>query len=304
MFEYIIYLCECIKNYLKFDNISYKFIYTLSYKSPYKLPFDIKEIEKDGEFIQFKNNNDVNEIIFALNNLPEVLHKLIFKEFTNVSNTYFFVTLKFYKNQINEIFHNLDKLNNCFCQDSIDFILIRLNLIKNDSKLDHINGIFINKKQRYIFIFEPKSTFLFDTNQLVLFLKDFFDFSDFILIYPNDIGYNSSNSLQKYDAFCQTYVLFTFLLIVFNENIHYSKLSIMLNSLITYKNLGFFLFFLNKLLKANNFEIHKQSNLWNYPTNKTQNILNIINLFFNKEISDNSEINFEVQEDTDLFIIQ
>lgn len=297
MLKYFVYFYEYFLDYFCTKNITYN------------LPFNIQELMNDADFNKFKNNNEINKIIFALNNLPDNIHKLLFNNFSNVCQKYYFIAIKLNNNQISEMSHNLEDINIYLQNNEINFIYIRLNIIIS-SKINHVNCVIIDKKQKYILFFEPKCSFLFNISNFIIKLNDIIDFSDFNNIFPVDLGYNSFNCLQKYDAFCQTYVLFIYLLIITNENIPYKNFHNMFNSIITYENMGYFLFNIGKLLKLNKYEICDQSELWCYPTNKTKNFFNLINLFFNvnekdkgKEIIAYETNNLNIEDNDDLLLI-
>lgn len=277
MFEYIIYLINIIRNY--FTTVKYN------------LPFDINEIENDIEFNVFKHNDkEVNKVIFALNNLPENVHVVLFKNDNTICNKFYYITIKIKNKEIDELFHNIDTINDSFENNNIRYILIRINIIDNTNNImNHVNSIIIDKSDKYILFFEPKVTFIYDIEKFTKIVDDIFinivDIQSYKKLYPETIGYNSFNKLQNYDAFCQTYILFTYIMVTLNETVKPENFSLMFNATITSKNLGYLLFHINKLLKNNNLDICDQAPIWSFPTNKTKNMLNLLHLFFNKSES-------------------
>jgi len=296
MFEYIIYLFYAIKNYFNYNIIKYD------------LPFDINEIENDPEFEKFKNNDkDLNKVIFALNNLPENVHTILFKNNIKISNKFFYVTLKTKNENIIEIFHNINDANDQMKNDDVRYILIRINIIDiMNNKMNHVNSIIIDKHNKYILFFEPKVTFTYDINDLTKIIDEILNVPSYTKIYPENIGYNSYNKMQQYDAFCQSYILFVFIMITLNENIKPENFSFMFNTTITTQNLGYLLFYINRLLKNDGMDICDQDEIWSFPTNTTKNLLNLMHLFFNNnkdEISKDEINKLILIEEDDITII-
>ena len=295
MFEYIIYLFYAIKNYFSYDTIKYH------------LPFDINEIENDPEFNIFKNNDkDLNKVIFALNNLPENVHTILFKNNIKISNKFFYVTLKTQNQNIIEIFHNINDANDQMNNDDVQYILIRINIIDiMNNKMNHVNSIIIDKHNKYILFFEPKVTFTYNINDLTKIIDEILNVQTYTKIYPENIGYNSYNKMQQYDAFCQSYILFVFIIITLNENVKPENFSLMFNTTITTQNLGYLLFYINRLLKNDGMDICDQDEIWSFPTNTTKNLLNLMHLFFNnKDEISKYEINkLILTEEDDITII-
>lgn len=295
MFEYIIYLFYAIKNYFSYNTIKYN------------LPFDINGIENDPEFEKFKNNDkELNKVIFALNNLPENVHTILFNNNIKISNKFFYVTLKTKNENIIEIFHNINDANDQMKNDDVRYILIRINIIDiMNNKMNHVNSIIIDKHNKYILFFEPKVTFTYNITDLTKIVDEILNVQTYTKIYPENIGYNSYNKMQQYDAFCQSYILFVFIMITLNENIKPENFSFMFNTTITTHNLGYLLFYINCLLKNDGMDICDQDEIWSFPTNTTKNLLNLMHLFFNnKDEIPKDEINkLILTEEDDITII-
>src|SRR3990172_3238792 len=85
----------------------------------YQLPYDTVKLKQDEGFRQFKTNGDVNKVIFALNNLPEVVHRLLFEGNNRVAPKYFHLTMKFNGGELLEVFHNLDALKDYLESDAV-----------------------------------------------------------------------------------------------------------------------------------------------------------------------------------------
>ena len=282
--QYFYYLYYKLKYYLYPDNRNYA------------VPFDIEEIENEKNFYEYQNNNEVNKTLFALNNMPEIVYQLIFKDMINVSPNYYYIRM-----DDQNINHNLETLKDDMLNDNIQYIFIRLNIIQH--LISHVNGIIINKNQNYVLIYEPKVVMIYDPIYIEEFLKLKGDFSNYKFILAQDIGYTCYNRMQNYDLFCQTYVLFVFILITLNDNINYVKYRKMFNTIINYNNLGYFLYYINTLLTKNNYTICNQQEIWAYPTHKFKNISNIINFFFYNKKEELEENDIDIIEENDMFII-
>jgi hypothetical protein len=262
-----------VVNYIIYAYYYFKKYFT---KYNYNLPFD-KNISP--EFIQFKKNN-VHQVIFALNNIPETIHTLLFKENKNICPQYFEINVKIKSERIIEIYHYLEHFHSFFNNNFIKYIYIRVNIF-NYGIMNHVNCIIIDKEMKYILYFEPKVEILFDLEPIFIILEDIIDLSQYKKLIPYDIGYNFYNRLQKFDAFCQTYVIFVFLLIIHNEHVDPRNFSNLFNSLISYQSMGYFLFHIYGLLQKNNYEINAQ------PTNKLKNFINFLTRIKNEKPMEN-----------------
>lgn len=289
---YIAYLYQTIKGYFYTTN-------------NYKIPYDITQIKQDDDFKLFKTNNDINKVIFVLNNLPDISHKLLFKDNKNTANKYFHLTIKFNNDEFLESFHNLDSLEIYLNDANIRYIYIRVNIINIQDKIHHINCIIIDKHKKYVLLFEPKFQFSYDTDIVFQVLSKSVDFNVYKKLLPIDLGYGFHNKLQWFSLLCQSYAVFVFLLIVFNDDVpteHYSKL---FNTVITDKNVGYLLFHINKLLIDNDIKICEQDKLWSYPTHGVENIWNIMNFLTNKkEIEMNNIDDLNIKEDEGIIIVE
>ncbi len=288
IFGYVIYLYYKLKGYLYSNNDT---------KVQYRIPFDIDLINKDENYHKYE---DINKTIFALNNMPDVVHHLLFGNKDNIAFNYYYIRLDIEKKEID---HNLDLLESDMLNKDIRYIFIRLNLINSQNHFNHVNGIYINKNKKYVLIFEPKVELSFTKDLINSFLRNNIDLSKYKFIYAEDLGYNIYNRMQNYDLFCQTYVLFVFLLITLNDDmIEYDNYSTMFQSVINSKNIGYLLYHINTLLLNNNYDICDQPELWTLSSNKFKKIKNLIKyLIDNKKEEDITK--FIIKEDGDLFII-
>lgn len=292
VFKYLTYLYDTIKYYFFNDN-------------KYHLPFDINEIINNDHFKEFQSNNDINKVIFALNNIPDVTQKILFKNNINIANQYLYLTIKMSNGSIDSIVHNLDNINEYMDDNAIRYVYIRINIINIGNTMNHVNCIIIDKNKKYILLFEPKIIFQYDSKIIFELLHQTFDTQEYRKILPNDIGYNYCNRLQWYDTFCQTYIIFVFFLIILNDNVNPENFSVLFNSIITHKNMGYFLFHAYNLLIENNISICEQNNIWDYPTNNAKNLLNAAKLFLSND--KNEENNFDdivIKENDDLVIFE
>lgn len=294
MLQYVKHFYNLLKKYMYDDT-----------KNNYNLPFYYNE--SDHAFNNFKiNKQDINKVIFALNNMPDNIHKILFKNNPEVCETYYNITLKINSYEIVEINHNLHDINKDILNNDTRYIYVRVNLINNSftGMMHHVNCIIIDKIENYVLFFEPKFTFNFDINILASFIDDIICLNNYKRLFPTNIGYNYYNRLQKYDHYCQSYVLFVFLLIIYNKDVHYKNFCTLFNSTITYDNLSFFLFHIKNLLDENNFIINQQEEIWSIPTDNTENIMTLIYLLLNSKKKDNAKNNnLYIQDDNDFLII-
>ena len=279
--------------------------------SLYNLPFNHNNIKNDYEFEEFKKNDiELNKIIFALNNIPDIVHSLIFRE-PSVCVKYYFITLKLNPSKIIDVFHNLDDINDNFIDENVQYIYIRINIISkslNNTNMHHVNCIVIDKLKKYVLFFEPRLTFMFDTDVLISLVDTFMDLSLYNKIFPPDIGYNMFNKLQRYDTYCQTYVIFIFALIIYNQHVSYKDYYNLFNKSITTTNIGYFLFHIYKTLKECNYDICIQPLIWNYPGHNVTSIFKILNLYLNQNNDTNdTELNNitidDQSDDSDYMIV-
>jgi len=271
--RYFVYLYYKIKGYLYLDNNN----------NQYKIPFDKFSIPK---------HKNINNTIFALNNMPETIHQLLFGNNGDIAFNYYYIRLDLQKNMVD---HNL-ALNDDMLNNDIKYIFIRLNLINNNSLFNHVNGIYINKNKKYILIYEPKVELMYDSEFIETLLKSKIDCHDYIFIYAEDLGYSHYKRMQNYDLFCQTYVLFVFVLITLNDDINYENYSDMFDSVINSNNIDHFLYYIDELLKNNNYDICEQPELWTIP--------NIMKCIFKKDNNNNDNVEkLVIKEDDDIFII-
>ena len=242
----------------------------------YNLPFDPIEIKKSDKYTLFKQNNkQINKTVFALNNIPSDIHSLLFSNYEYVCPKYYFITLQLDEEYtITNLLHNFDDLDDYLGNDKIRFIYIRINLIQKGKKINHVNCIIIDKINKYLLLFEPKVNIKYDINILFSFLDGVFGKSKFKKLFPKDIGYHSFNKLQSFDLFCQTYVLFIYIIIILNYNTEPKNFSIMFNQIINSDSIQCFLFTIYEIITINGYIINKD-NLITYSTCSLRNIFNI-----------------------------
>lgn len=286
--DYVTYLYHIIKNYFYPD------------LSKYILPFNPNDILNTPEFKNFKSDTkELNKIVFALNNLPDTLHQIITKN-TFICSQYYYITI-YQTNNKTEIMHNIDNIQN----ETDNYVYIRINVINNsNNKMHHVNCVIHDKINKTVLLFDPQIDFDYDPQIILDLLDNYMDLKINKVLLPQDIGYNSYNHLQKYDAFCQTYILFILLLIVNNPTIPYIEYSKMFNGLTTHTNIGYFLYTIHELLKDNKFDICDQGEVWSYPTNSFLNIFNLMNYFLDRDHKIKEEdSNIKIKEVDGMLII-
>lgn len=272
LFRYIAYLYNRLKGY----------IYKSDSEIQYNIPFDNTIIQE----------YDINKTIFAINNMPDIIHKILF-ESSQISPNYYYIRLNIKSNEIN---HNLT-LDKDIENKDIRYIFIRLNLINEDQYFHHVNGIYIDKIKKYILVFEPKFELSFDKS----IIENLFN-NDYKFLYAEDIGYTNNRRMQNHDLFCQTYVLFSFILIIYNNDISYTEYYKMFSTVINSKNIDHMLYWINNILIKNNYEICEQPELWS--CNKFKNINNMIKYILNKKLEKEDISNLNIIEKDDITIIE
>jgi hypothetical protein len=139
--------------------------------------------------------------------------------------------------------------------NNIRFIYFRVNILKKkitSSIINHVNCIVIDKKRRFILYFEPTVIIRFNYKPIVRMLVNSSPkLLNFAFLTPKKIGYNVYNRLQKYNHFCQTYVLYIYCLILENRDVEPQNFSKLFNNIITLQNINYFLFFINRILEEN-----------------------------------------------------
>lgn len=244
---------------------------------------------------------EFNKIIFALNNIPDKVFEMLFQDYRAICPKFYKLVFKTNDNTYN----NLDDIDKYMDDESIRYIYIRVDIIDNSKKINHVNCIIIDKIEKYILYFEPKYELVIDTEMVTKILESYIDIGEYKFLLPFDIGYNSFNKLQKNDCFCQTYVIFIFYLIVENPEIKYSEFNKLFNSVITNENIGYFLYFIYQKYKESNLEINDVPVLWQYPVDDFRKLINAIRLsIHNNNYDGNYNMdNIIMEEEDDMVII-
>lgn len=280
----------------------------MSYFKPtpnYYLPYIIDP--NNPTFVDFKNKSKLlNKVMFALNNLGDELHTILFSNNPTVCNILFTITITVNNKEIIDIHHNLTNINDFINNQEIEYIYIRINVIRhNKNTINHINNIIINKPQKYILLFDPQITFDYNPLDMITLLFDILqiNYINYNILFPEHIGYDNLNKLQYYDNFCQSYTLLAYILIINNPNVPFLEYNIMFNNSMTYKKLGYFLFYIHTLLQQHNFDICDQYELWSYPTDNTGNLFNFLSYIFSKKDKETNNKNQLIIKETDDFIV-
>ena len=243
--DYIAYVVNLLKRYFV--------------KTHYMLSFGIKPT---AEFRLFKQDSvELNKVMFAMNNMPADVHYLLFSNMPDVCQKHYTIVLD------KTISSNLDSLPDNFADVRIKYIFIRINLPT------HVNCVVIDKNRRHVILFDPQVEFRYDPQVIIEHLDTLIDMAGYKILVPRDLGFGLLNRLQYFDMYCQTYIVMTFLAIVSNPGVDYKDYSTMLNTIITNRNMGYFLFDLHTRLKNSGYVIGPQQNIWAFPTNSVRNIL-------------------------------
>lgn len=290
-------------------DVLYKFVssiggYVYKHDLTFNNPFSKFKDKKLKKFIG--NDKKFNQVIFALNNTPNIIHENLFSKNIEICPKYFQITLKWNYGGYNYKSDNLDDLNYFIENESIRYIFIRVNLIETIRDINHVNCIIIDKFEKYVLFFEPLVDIKYNLSSLKKITENK-NLSDYKYLIPDDIGYNSLNKLQKMDYFCQTYILTVFLLIVNNNHINYSDFSTLFNELIDFNNMELFWYNCQKILKKKGYNFDGVPLKWTYPTNTIIDIFNFIRINFlsnNQDLEKYNNKDIITKEEDDLIIFE
>lgn len=200
------------------------------------------------DFINIDNNSTFNQKIRSvISNYPKLIHELAFKNNINICPKYQYITLQKVNNGMNVIDSNFDR--DLIDDDRYRYIYIRVNIER--PSINHVNCVIIDKFNKWVLIFEPKYSLSYDIEHI----KAIIGLDNYDILVPKDIGYNFINRLQKFDYYCQTYVLFVFHIIISNPDVPYNEYALMINHIITYPHLRSYWYHIYSLLKESNFDI-------------------------------------------------
>lgn len=226
---------------------------------------NFKAIIKDKkDFNNFINDNKLSKTIFVINNIPSKVYNLLFNKYKNVSQIYFEMKFKKDKDQDILLSHNLVDFNNVVNKNNIRYIYLRINLIGYGWKnMNHVNCIIIDKTKKYILYFEPTVNIKICLNDIKHTLFSICPtIKKFTLYTPKDIGYNYFNKLQRFDYYCQTYILYIFCLILENDNIDPIKYSTLFNSVIKKTTVKYMLYYIYNLLNESDTNLLNCENIY------------------------------------------
>lgn len=226
-------------------------LYSMLFKNERYNDFNDYKINEDfKEFKQYKTD----KVIYILNNLPSKVYNILYNKYDNVSDRYFQIILTKNNGEYDISHCKMVDFDNVLKDNLIRYVYIRVNL--DDNKyINHVNCIVIDKIKKYILYFEPTVHIRFNLNKIKVLLSNIADINDYQFIIPNDIGYNSFNGLQKFDNYCQTYILYIFCLILENKNVEPNNFRRMFNSVINKQNIEYFWYYIYNMLINDGFNI-------------------------------------------------
>lgn len=250
----------------------------------YMLPIDVDFVKHHSDFAKFKNSDtQVSFVVHMLNN-PVHIWNIIINDPT-IANTYYYFDIQndkvVHHNLINNFQKDMDNTN-------IKFIFVRLNIYNcDDNLMNHCNCAIIDKNNHRIIFIEPKGKFTLKPKSIAEYMG--LQYYDYILL---------NHKIQYLNNFCQTYVIFSFLLIATNRDIINDAIDMkkMIGECVTNKNIGYFLFHIKHLLDVYNIESYTLHKYWSYPTNI------ITNLFKKIFYIPSSPVNNDQCEESDVLI--
>ncbi|AYV82219.1 MAG: hypothetical protein Homavirus17_7 [Homavirus sp.] len=262
----------------------------------------IEYLENCDDFVNFTNSTiEFSKLIFALNNFPDQIYCTIFSKYdhTHICQKYYTISLVMDNEQETYLlkYNNLDDISTNMDKT---YIYIRVELFCHNrmGNIHHVNSIVINNSNKTVLIFEPQGSLKYDKALISLLLNtNSMNIREYTFIDPVDIGYNIFNRLQLLDCFCQTYVLYIFILIIDNPMVKYKDYSHMFNTIITTKNMGYFLFYLYLEFKSINIDVSLSENYeWYFPKNGFNKIINTLRIVFKNAFDDKNVSEDHIQD--------
>ncbi len=134
--------------------------------------------------------------------------------------------------------------------------------------MNHVNCIIIDKHRKFILYFEPTVLIRYDLDQIKFTLCSANAILyNFAFLIPEDIGYSVFNCLQKFDNYCQTYVLYVYCLLLENREIDPDNFRKLFNGIITSTNRDYFIYFINRLLQDKGINLDNLGDYHNIDAN-------------------------------------
>jgi len=227
--------------------------------NPNIIPVDVS---KNQYSLFFRTTRSI-DIINALDNIPYIIHKLLFENDNEISSDYFQIYLIRKDKYFTVGHYSLNNLEENINNNNIRFIFIRLNLITNKI-INHVNCLIIDKINKRIYVFEPQHKLKFNID-ILKSIDEFNCFLDYDFIEPIRMG---NKIIQKNNFYCQTYVLMAYYLITkFYDYVDYTEYYDFLKKYMSNKYLAMFLIYIDKLLEENNILIGDFQK--NYNNNKS-----------------------------------
>jgi hypothetical protein len=197
--------------------------------------------------------------------------------------------------------HNVNDLDTV----TTSFIYIRIELfgLKTITQINHVNSVIINNTTKTVLLFDPQGDLKYDAELVTSLLN----LPEYTIIGPKDIGYGTFDSLQQFDCFCQTYVLYSYILIIDNPTTPYKEYSRMFGTEITVKNLGYFLFYLYQELKQLELDIQLSDTAirWRFPKSGINKTINTMRMLIDYSLAKSSPSTLEPlhYEEYDDFVV-
>jgi hypothetical protein len=247
-------------------------------------PTDFINIDK-AELQAFKRDDKkVGRVIGSLSIYPELIYPIIINsiDYPHVSNNAFTININKnnkgtrYKSDMSNIKTNMEKFVDDLYNDDVRYVMIRL--VEGGVFIDHASCIIIDKIQKYILFFDSKNNAAYDPS-LFKFVIDIVNGSSdnkiYRIVYSGDTGYDNNSSLQGYNHYCQTYILYILMLIANNPDVEYGQFKQLFEEKITTKKLGHFLFAIYKKIKNNDSIKNLEYNA-RYPSGTIINFINSV----------------------------
>lgn len=211
-------------------------------------------------FEEYKSDSNVNycinNVLYKINNFPEMVHNQLYGYY-------------YYINIMNGIIidHNLTDIDLSLFNDN-DIIFVRVNII---DKM-HINCLLIDINKKEIILIDPNYSYYYNKNIIYFCVLDTFltfniNIDDYIFITNSTLQIdNFSNSIQKFNMFCQLYSMLFYEIIKDNRTCDYVEYGDIIKKYTTNEFLGLYSYILNEQLM--NIIINKPIKMIAYYPNK------------------------------------
>lgn len=268
----------------------------------------LESLKDKIELNDFKGDDEkFNIVIFALNNLPTAIYHTLYDDYYNVCPCQFQINLGYCKDELLPIYKNLEGLDELLNIQDFRYFFIRVNIIRSKKKINHVNSIIIDIHRKYVLIFEPTGSLSYDPKVIEGILSKY-SLEGFRYLLPEDIGFNTFSGLQRMDYFCQSYIYYTFLIILENDGVDPTCFQDLFANTICFETLELFWFDIYQKLKESGYKLDGIATTWKYPGSTWSSLFDVWSSFTRsrdneKSCSDISD-DFVVKEEDGITVVE